>query len=78
MMAESGRKVPRVDESQALSTRLSLGDLPRGLTRIKQMDKQDDQQRCLWLAVDALIARAVYLALLRRMGVILFLGARVR
>jgi len=52
--------------------------LPRGLTRIKQMDKQDDQQRCLWLAVDALIARAVYLALLRRMGVILFLGARVR
>jgi len=42
------------------------------------MDKQDDQQRCLRLAVDALIARAVYLALLRRMGVILFLGARVR
>jgi hypothetical protein len=42
------------------------------------MDQPNEQQRYLWLAVDALVARAVYLALLRRMGVILFLGARLR
>jgi hypothetical protein len=42
------------------------------------MNQQGDQPRCLWLAVDALIARTVYLALLRRMGVVLFMGARLR
>ena len=42
------------------------------------MNHPHQRERCLWLAVDALIARAVYLALLRRMGVVLLMGARLR
>ncbi len=42
------------------------------------MDQPQHQERCLWLAVDALLARAVYCALLRRMGVVLVMGARLR
>ena len=75
MMAESARKVMNPKRCQK---GISLGGLARGLTRIGTMEQQHDQQRCRWLAVDALIARAVYLALLRRMGVIPFLGARLR
>ncbi len=42
------------------------------------MNHPHQRERCLWLAVDALVARAVYLALLRRMGVVLLMGARLR
>ena len=42
------------------------------------MEQQHGQERCLWLAVDVLQARAVYCALLRRMGVVLVMGMRLR
>jgi hypothetical protein len=41
------------------------------------MNQPHHQERCLWLAVDALLARAAYRALLRRMGVVLVMGVRL-
>jgi len=41
------------------------------------MNHPHQRERLLWLAVDALLARAAYRALLRRMGVVLVMGVRL-